>query len=137
LSAAWLGVLAMVSLTQLVTVIIAILLVSGALRSIGFTAYKPALPSLMSRSRGAAPRRHPPCRCSRARCRCRHRIAAVISGALASLAAATNHVAGAAYSWSYLILGFMMLVTAIETLRLPPDAGAAVTRSCPAPRSQE
>ena len=56
---------------------------------------------------------------------------------LASLAAATNHVAGAAYSWSYLILGFMMLVTAIETLRLPPDAGAAVTRSCPAPGSQE
>lgn len=36
------------SLTQLVTVIIAILFVSGALRSIGFTAYKTALPSLMS-----------------------------------------------------------------------------------------
>lgn len=36
------------SLTQLVTVIIAILFVSGALRSIGSTAYKPALPSLMS-----------------------------------------------------------------------------------------
>jgi hypothetical protein len=39
------------SLTQLVTVTIAILFVSGALRSIGFTAYKPALPSLMSLSR--------------------------------------------------------------------------------------
>jgi hypothetical protein len=36
------------SLTQLVTVNIAILFVSGALRSIGFTAYKPTLPSPMS-----------------------------------------------------------------------------------------
>ena len=39
-----------------------------------------------------------------------------------------SHAGGQAYSWTYLTLGLLMMLTIIETLRLPTDAGAAVTR---------
>ena len=39
-----------------------------------------------------------------------------------------SHAEGRAYSWTYLALGLLMMLTIVETLRLPKDAGAAVTR---------
>jgi EmrB/QacA subfamily drug resistance transporter len=136
LSAAWFGMLAMLRPDTPLPVIVAILFVSGALRSIGFTAYNSlafadVAPDELTHANtlnasvqefaagiGIA-------------------VAALILGTLTPLSVATNHGAGAAYSWSYLILGLMMLATTIEALRLPPDAGASVTRAAPAPLDQQ
>jgi hypothetical protein len=46
---------------------------------------------------------------------------------LTPLASAGGHGASSAYSWTYLVLGMLTLLTAVETLRLPSDAGAIVT----------
>ena len=128
LSAGWFGVLAMIGPDTPVPAIVAVLFVSGALRSIGFTAYNSlafadvapeelthantlnAAVQELAAGVGIA-------------------MAALVLGTLTPLAATTNHGGGAAYSWSYLILGVMLLLTTVETLRLPRDAGANVTQS--------
>jgi hypothetical protein len=55
-------------------------------------------------------------------------LAALILGTLTPLAAAADYTGGTAYSWTYPVFGFLMLLTAVETLRLPSDAAAVVTR---------
>jgi MFS family permease len=127
LSAGWFATLAMITSDTPVPVIAGILFVSGALRSIGFTAYNSLAfcdvePSELTHANtlNAAVQE----------------LAAgvgIASGALIlsvlTPMATAHHGAGAAYSWSYLILGALLLVTTFETLRLPADAGATVTRS--------
>ena len=54
-------------------------------------------------------------------------VAALTLSTLTPLAADRGAGPGAAYSWTFLVLGVLMVLTIVETLRLPRDAGAAVT----------
>jgi EmrB/QacA subfamily drug resistance transporter len=126
LSAGWFGLLAAVGPDTPVAAIVAILFVSGAFRSIGFTAYNSLAFADIKRDElthantlnaavqelaagvGIA-------------------VAALAIVLLTPLASAGGHGASSAYSWTYLVLGMLTLLTAVETLRLPSDAGAIVT----------
>lgn len=134
LSAAWFGVLATMGPDTPVAAIAVILFVSGALRSIGFTAYN----SLAFADVDAAELTHANtlhAAIQELAAGVGIAVAALILATLTPLADQTGHGSTAAYSWSYLILGLLVLLTAIETLRLPPDAGASVTHAHRAPRS--
>ena len=117
------GLLACLSADVPVALIAGVLFVSGALRSIGFTAYN----TLAFSDVDAGELTH----------------ANTLNAAVQELAAGlgvavgalllgvftpVSHAGGQAYSWTYLTLGLLMMLTIIETLRLPTDAGAAVTR---------
>ena len=56
-------------------------------------------------------------------------VAALTLSLFTPLSDALGHGAGTAYAWTFLVLGALMTVTAIETLRLPRDAGSAVSGS--------
>jgi len=117
------GLLACLSADVPVALIAGVLFVSGALRSIGFTAYN----TLAFADVDSGELTH----------------ASTLNAAVQELAAGlgvavgalllgvftpVSHAGGQAYSWTYLTLGLLMMLTIIETLRLPTDAGAAVTR---------
>ncbi len=122
------GLLAALRPALPVAVMAAILFLSGALRSIGFTAYNSLAFSDVEREElthantlnasvqelaaglGIA-------------------VAALTLSLFAPLSDALGHGAGTAYGWTFLVLGVLMTVTAIETLRLPRDAGSAVSGS--------
>jgi MFS family permease len=126
LSVGCFGLLAVLSRGVPIAAMAAILFVSGALRSIGFTAYNSlafsdvdgdmltnantlnAAVQELATGLGIA-------------------IAALSLSTLSPLASTGGHGPGAAYAWSFLVLGALMGVTIIETLRLPRDAGSAVT----------
>lgn len=113
ISVAWFGVLAALHPGAPVVVIVAALFVSGALRSIGFTAttaWRSPTSTAMS-SLCEHVERHGP----RAGCRSRYRHRRVLVTVLTS------------YAWTFLVLGTLLAVTLIETLRLPGDAGAQVS----------
>jgi EmrB/QacA subfamily drug resistance transporter len=120
------GLLASLAPAMPVAVIAVILFVSGALRSVGFTAYislafsdvsgeqlthantlNAAVQELAS-GLGIA-------------------VAALALSTLTPLAASQGHGPGVAYAWTFLVLGALMLLTIVETFRLPRDAGAGVT----------
>jgi EmrB/QacA subfamily drug resistance transporter len=120
------GLLASLDSTMPVPVIALILFVSGALRSIGFTAYNSlafsdvsgdelthantlnAAVQELAAGLGIA-------------------VAALALSMLTAVAAEHGHGPGIAYAWTFLVLGALMAVTIVETLRLPRDAGAGVT----------
>jgi EmrB/QacA subfamily drug resistance transporter len=126
LSVACFGLLASLSPSAPVAAMAAILFASGALRSIGFTAYNSlafsdvdgdqlthantlnAAVQELAAGLGIA-------------------IAALMLSTFTPLAASMGRYGSTAYGWSFLVLGALMLVTVAETLRLPRDAGAAVT----------
>lgn len=103
-----------------------VLFVSGALRSIGFTAYNTLAFSDVDRAElthantlnaavqelaaglGVA-------------------LVALVLTVFTSLATSSGHGFGSEYSWAFAVLGLLMLCTVIGVLRLPRDAGAAVT----------
>ncbi len=126
LSACWFGLLAVVTPTTPIPVILAILFVSGMLRSVGFTAYN----SLAFADVDSADLTHANtlnAAVQELAAGVGIAVGALTLGLLTPLADATGGGAAAAYSWTYLVLGLLMLSTAVETVRLPPDAGAAVT----------
>ncbi|MET0474565.1 MAG: MFS transporter [Mycobacterium sp.] len=122
------GLLAMLSLSPRLplAVIAVVLFVSGALRSIGFTAYNTlafcdvegeelthgntlnASVQELAAGLGIA-------------------VAALALSVLTPLAVTNGHDVGTAYAWTFLVLGALIAVTLIETLRLPRDAAASVT----------
>jgi EmrB/QacA subfamily drug resistance transporter len=128
LSVGCFGLLAAVSPHLPIWVIAAILFLSGALRSIGFTAYNSlafsevagddlthantlnAAVQELAAGLGIA-------------------VAALALSTLAPYVAAAGYGPGAAYGATFLVLGMLMAVTVVETIRLPRDAGAAVTTS--------
>jgi EmrB/QacA subfamily drug resistance transporter len=126
LSVGCFGLLATLHAGMPIVVMAAILFVSGALRSTGFTAYNSlafsdvdgdeltnantlnASVQELATGLGIA-------------------VGALALSSFTPLASSLGHAAGAAYSWTFLALGALMVVTIVETLRLPHDAGAAVT----------
>ena len=126
LSVGCFGLLATFHAGMPVAVMAAILFVSGALRSTGFTAYNSlafsdvdgdeltnantlnAAVQELATGLGIA-------------------VGALALSTFTPLATGLGHAAGAAYSWTFLALGALMVVTIVETLRLPHDAGATVT----------
>lgn len=124
-SVLWFGLLAAIGPDTPLPAIVAILFVSGALRSIGFTAYN----SLAFSDVDSTELTH-----ANTLNAAVQELAAGIGIALGALllgllGAAGSGAGGAAYSWTYLILGALMLATVAETRRLPPHAGAEVTGS--------
>ncbi len=114
LSVAWFGLLSVLSPDTPVVVIVAVLYVSGALRSIGFTAYN----SLAFADVDGDELTH----------------ANTLNATVQELAAGLGIAIAAllltvltSYSWTFLVLGALLAVTLIETLRLPGDAGAHVS----------
>jgi MFS family permease len=117
------GLLAGLVPSMPVAVIALILFVSGVLRSIGFTAYNSLAFSDVSgdelthaNTLNAAVQE----------------LAAGLGIAVAALMLSTFTPLtgpGAAYSWTFLVLGALMVLTIVETFRLPRDAGAGVTAS--------
>ncbi len=125
LSVGCFGLLALLTAQVPIPVIAAVLFVSGALRSIGFTAYN----SLAFADVDADELTH-----ANTLNAALQELAAGLGIAVAALllssltpVAATLGGAGTAYSWTYLALGVLMSLTIVETLRLPRDAGAGVT----------
>jgi EmrB/QacA subfamily drug resistance transporter len=118
------GLLAVITPTMPIAVIVAILFVSGALRSIGFTAYN----SLAFSDVDGDELTH-----ANTLNAAVQELAAGLGIAVAALALSTftplvaDHGPGAAYGLTFLLLGALMVVTIVETLRLPRDAGSAVT----------
>jgi MFS family permease len=120
LSVACYALLAVLSPAMPIAVMVAILFASGALRSIGFTAYNSLAFSDVhgddlthANTLNAAVQE----------------LAAGLGIAVAALMLSTFTplAAGAAYGWTFLVLGVVLAVTMVETLRLPRDAGDAVT----------
>jgi EmrB/QacA subfamily drug resistance transporter len=105
-----------------IAVIAVILFVSGALRSIGFTAYN----SLAFSDVSGGELTH-----ANTLNAAVQELAAGLGIAVAALLLSTlTPLAadpGIAYAWTFLVLGALMVPTIIETLRLPRDAGAGVT----------
>ena len=126
LSVGCFGLLAALSPAVSVVMIAAVLFVSGALRSIGFTAYNSlafsdvsgdelthantlnAAVQELAAGLGIA-------------------VGALMLSTLVPLAMEHGHGPNTAYSWAFLILGTVLALTVVETLRLPRDAGAEVT----------
>jgi EmrB/QacA subfamily drug resistance transporter len=126
LSAGWFGLLAAVGPDTPVAVIVAILFVSGALRSIGFTAYNSlAFADIKSSELTHANTLNAAVQELAAGVGIA--IAALAVALFTPLASAGGHGTSTAYSWTYLALGVLTLLTAVETLRLPSDAGMLVT----------
>jgi EmrB/QacA subfamily drug resistance transporter len=126
LSVGCFGLLATLNAGMPVAVIAAILFVSGALRSIGFTAYN----SLAFSDVSAAELTHANtlnASVQELAAGLGIAVAALTLSTLTPMAADRGTGPGAAYSWTFLVLGVLMALTVIETLRLPRDAGAAVT----------
>jgi EmrB/QacA subfamily drug resistance transporter len=112
-SVAWFGLLAILAPGLPMAVIAVILFVSGALRSIGFTAYN----SLAFSEVDGEDLTH----------------ANTLNASVQELAAGLGIAVAAlllsllaSYAVTFLILGAVLAVTLVETLRLPRDAGAAV-----------
>jgi EmrB/QacA subfamily drug resistance transporter len=126
LSVVCFGLLAVLAPGIPVAVIAAILFVSGALRSIGFTAYN----SLAFSDVDGDELTH-----ANTLNAAVQELAAGLGIAVAALALSTftplvaehGRGPGAAYGLTFLMLGALMVVTIVETLRLPRDAGSAVT----------
>jgi EmrB/QacA subfamily drug resistance transporter len=126
LSVACFGLLASLTVGTPVAALVVILFVSGALRSIGFTAYNSlafsdvdgddlthantlnAAVQELAAGLGIA-------------------VAALMLSTFTALAESVGRHGSTAYGWTFLVLGLLMAVTIIETLRLPRDAGTAVT----------
>lgn len=128
-SVGWFGLLAAMDARTPVVLVVLILFISGALRSIGFTAYN----SLAFADVDADELAH-----ANSLNAAVQELAVGIGIAFAAVLLATftavEHLAGRAYSWTYLSLGAVLAVTLIETLRLPTDAGDAVARRAAFPR---
>jgi EmrB/QacA subfamily drug resistance transporter len=105
-----------------IAVIAVILFISGALRSIGFTAYN----SLAFSDVSGGELTH-----ANTLNAAVQELAAGLGIAVAALLLSTlTPLAadpGVAYAWTFLVLGALMVPTIVETLRLPRDAGAGVT----------
>lgn len=115
ISVAWFGVLAALNSDTPVVVIAAVLYVSGALRSIGFTAYT----SLAFADVDGDQLTH----------------ANTLNATVQELAAGLGIAVAAllltvlgSYPLTFLVLGAVLALTLVETLRLPGDAGAHVSR---------
>ncbi|WP_043824241.1 MFS transporter [Rhodococcus opacus] len=127
LSVVCFGLLASLSASTPLPVIAAVLFVSGALRSVGFTAYNSLAFSDVER----ADLTH-----ANTLNAAVQELAAGLGIALAALAltaftplaTSSEHGFGSEYSWTFVLLGLLMLGTVVDTLRLPRDAGASVTR---------
>ena len=122
-SVGWFGLLAAITEETPIILIALILFTSGALRSVGFTAYNSlafadvdagdladanvlnAAVQELAVGIGIA-------------------FAAVLLGSFTVL----EQTGGRPYSWTYLALGAVLAVTLVETLRLPKNAGDAITR---------
>jgi EmrB/QacA subfamily drug resistance transporter len=127
LSAGWFGLLAAVRPDTPVWAIVGILFVSGAFRSIGFTAYNSlAFADIKSTELTHANTLNAAVQELAAGVGIA--VAALAIVLLTPLASAGGYGTSSAYSWTYLILGMITLLTAVETLRLPSDAGVLVTR---------
>jgi MFS family permease len=113
-SVAWFGLLAAVHPGMPVVVIAAVLYVSGALRSIGFTAYN----SLAFADVEGDELTH-----ANTLNAAVQELGAGLGIALAALLLTTL----TSYSWTFLVLGAVMAATLVETLRLPGEAGAHVS----------
>ena len=114
LSVGWFGLLATLHVETPTPVIVAVLYVSGALRSIGFTAYN----SLAFADVDGDDLTH----------------ANTLNAAVQELAAGLGIAIAAllvtvfvSYTWAFVALGALLAATVIETLRLPGDAGAHVS----------
>jgi EmrB/QacA subfamily drug resistance transporter len=113
-SVAWFGSLAALGPGLPMAVIAAVLFISGALRSVGFTAYN----SVAFADVDGDDLTH----------------ANTLNAAVQELAAGLGIAVGAvllgvlsSYSLAYLVLGALLAVTLIESLRLPREAGSHVT----------
>lgn len=113
-SVGWFGLLAALQPGTPVVVIAAVLYVSGALRSIGFTAYN----SLAFADVEGDELTH----------------ANTLNATVQELASGIGIAVAAllltvltSYAWTFLALGALLALTLIETLRLPGDAGAHVS----------
>lgn len=123
LSVGWFGVLATLSPTMSTWMIAVILYVSGALRSIGFTAYNTLAfadvegddlthantlnASVQELASGVG--------------------IALAALLLSQLTPVVGGDLGVAYQWTYLVLAALLALTLIETIRLPRAAGAEVS----------
>jgi EmrB/QacA subfamily drug resistance transporter len=108
------GLLALMSAALPMAAIVAILYVSGALRSIGFTAYNSlAFADVDGRDLTHANTLNAS-------------VQELASGFGIAVAAMILSLLGG-YPWTYVVLGAVMATTLIETLRLPPDAGRHVS----------
>ncbi|MGE2731450.1 MFS transporter [Mycolicibacterium vaccae] len=112
-SVAWFGVLAALRPELPMLVIVTVLYVSGALRSIGFTAYN----SLAFADVEGEEMTHANTLNATV-----HEIASGLGIAIAALLLTTL----TSYSWTFAALGLLLAVTVVETLRLPRDAAAHV-----------
>jgi MFS family permease len=118
------GLLACLSGEFPVALIAGILFLSGALRSIGFTAYNTlAFSDVDSAQLTHASTLHAAVQELAAG------LGVAVGALLLGVFTPASHAGGQAYSWTYLTLGLLMMLTIAETLRLPKDAGAGVTRS--------
>lgn len=126
LSVGCFGLLAVLGQGVPIAAMAVILLVSGALRSTGFTAYNSlafsdvdgdeltnantlnAAVQELATGLGIA-------------------VAALALSTFTSLASTGGHGPSTAYTWTFLVLAGLMVLTIVETLRLPRDAGSAVT----------
>jgi EmrB/QacA subfamily drug resistance transporter len=126
LSVGCFGLLATLHAGMPVVLMALVLFVSGALRSTGFTAYNSlafsevdgdelthantlnASVQELATGLGIA-------------------VGALALSTLTPMAENAGHSPGTAYAWTYLALAVLMASTMVETLRLPRDAGAAVT----------
>jgi EmrB/QacA subfamily drug resistance transporter len=125
-SAGTFGLLAAVGPDTPVSVIVGILFVSGVFRSIGFTAYNSlAFADIKSDELTHANTLNAAVQELAAGVGIA--VAALAVALLTPLASAGGHGGSSAYSWTYLVLGMLTLLTAVETLRLPSDAGMLVT----------
>jgi EmrB/QacA subfamily drug resistance transporter len=122
LSVGCFALLATLNPSMPVAVMAVILFLSGTLRSIGFTAYN----SLAFADVSGDELTHANTLNSAVQ-----ELAAGLGIAVGALALSTltplASDPGRAYSWTFLVLGALMAVTIVETLRLPRDAGDAVT----------
>jgi MFS family permease len=114
ISVAWFGVLAALSAETPVAVIAAVLYVSGALRSIGFTAYN----SLAFADVDGDELTHANTLNATVQ-----EVAAGLGIAIAALLLTVL----TSYTWTFLVLAAVLAVTLIETVRLPGNAAAHVS----------
>ncbi|MDG4665979.1 MFS transporter [Mycobacterium sp. 236(2023)] len=113
-SIAWFGVLAAIQPGTPIAVIAIALYVSGALRSIGFTAYN----SLAFADVDGDELTH---------ANTLNATVQELAAGLGIAVAALLLTVLASYSWTFLVLGALLAVTLVETLRLPGDAAAHVS----------
>jgi EmrB/QacA subfamily drug resistance transporter len=126
LSAGWFGLLAAVGPDTPVWAIVGVLFVSGVFRSIGFTAYN-SLAFADVKSNELTHANTLNAAVQELAAGVGIAVAALAVALFTPLASAGGHGASSAYSWTYLVLGMLTLLTAVETLRLPSDAGMLVT----------